>query len=150
VLYSFGAAGTADGASPRSNLIQDSAGNLYGTTFSGGAHNQGTVFKISSIGSVSTLYSFGGAPGDGSQPNGALLLASDGKLYGSTNAGGVNNNGTIYQLNTTGTEKVLHSFSGSDGSNPYGQLIQARDGNLYGVTSNGGNFGNGTVFKFVM
>jgi uncharacterized repeat protein (TIGR03803 family) len=150
VLYSFGAAGTADGASPRSNLIQDSAGNLYGTTFSGGVNNQGTVFKISPTGSASILYSFGGSPNDGGHPNGALLLASDGYLYGSTMAGGVNNDGTIYQLSTTGSEKVLHSFTGSDGSFPYGQLIQARDGNLYGVTQYGGYLGNGTVFKFAL
>jgi uncharacterized repeat protein (TIGR03803 family) len=150
VLYSFGAAGTTDGNSPRSNLIKDKAGNMYGTTFSGGVSNQGTVFRISPNGTVSILYSFTGSSNDGAQPNGGLLLASDGNLYGLTNIGGVNNSGTIYQLSTTGTEKVIHSFSGSDGSFPVGQLIQASDGNIYGVTSYGGLFGYGTVFRLTM
>jgi uncharacterized repeat protein (TIGR03803 family) len=86
----------ADGASPRAGLIQASDGNFYGTTFSGGAYNRGTVFKITSAGVLTTLHSFTGA--DGANPQAALIQATDGNLYGTTVSGGANGIGTVFEL----------------------------------------------------
>jgi len=150
VLYSF-AGGTTDGAIPWGGLIQASDGNLYGMTESGGAYGFGTVFKITTAGVETVLYSFnpGGTPADGANPYGNLVQASDGNLYGLTESGGANGDGTVFQITTAGVETVLHSFgaSSSDGIFPYGSLIQASDGNLYGLTELGGSGNLGTLFK---
>ncbi len=151
VLYSF-AGGTTDGASPIGNLIQASDGNLYGMTNTGGANGKGVVFKVTTAGAETVLWSLGGA-GDGTNPVGGLVQASDGNLYGMTQSGGAYANGTVFRITTTGTETVLHSFAGasSDGARPLGNLIQGSDGNLYGLTdwggANGGSVGFGTAFK---
>jgi len=137
-----------DGASPQSDLVMDSLGNLYGTTVSGGNINSsaGTVFKIDSSFGETVLHSFGG-PGDGSQPNSGLVKDSAGNFYGSTAGGGASNDGTVYKIDASGNETVIHSFSGDDGISPIGSLIVGSDGNLYGTTSAGGTSGYGTVFK---
>jgi len=147
VLYSF-LGGTGDGAQPQAGLLQASDGNFYGTTYKGGASGNGTVFKITPDGIESVLYSFAGGTTDGAQPQAALLEASDGNLYGTTNGGGTNGFGTVFRISLTGVESMLHSFAGSatDGSNPQAALIQASDGNLYGTTNQGGLNGYGTVF----
>lgn len=145
VIYSF--AGGSDGADPQGSLIQASDGNLYGTTSSGGAYDQGTVFKITPAGMETVLYSFAGGA-DGAGPVASLIQGSDGNLYGATPNGGANAYGTVFMITLTGTELVLHSFAnGADGANPRGGLIQATDGNLYGTTASGGTTGGGTVFK---
>jgi len=147
LLYSF--AGGSDGVNPLAVLIQGSDGNFYGTTISGGANNQGTVFKITPSGTETVLYSFAGGVSDGAQPYAGLIQGSDGNFYGTTNFGGTNNFGTVFKITPSGTETVLYSFAGggSDGAHPYAGLIQGSDGNFYGTTANGGLGSQGTVFK---
>jgi len=142
VLYSF--AGGSDGAMPTAELI-DVDGILYGTTYNGGANNDGTIFKITTSGAESVLYSFAGGS-DGSAPFGGLTNVN-GVLYGTTYLGGANNEGTVFKITTSGAETVLHSFgAGSDGSSPLAGLINV-DGVLYGTTFAGGGSGfAGTVF----
>jgi uncharacterized repeat protein (TIGR03803 family) len=143
-LYRFG--GDSDGGNPYGDLIQAHDGNLYGMTSDGGDNYAGTVFKITTSGSLTTLYSFTGGS-DGRRPFGSLIQASDGNLYGMTSGGGNGGNGTVFQITTSGTLTTLHSFNGSDGSAPQNSLIQASDGNLYGMTAGGGGSGNGTIFR---
>lgn len=150
VLHSFGA--TGDAAKPYGTLIQASDGNFYGLTQIGGADNDGAVVKITSSGTETVLYSFGSQAGDGINPKGSLIQASDGNFYGMTAAGGANSAGTVFEVTPSGTETVLHSFGGTvggvaDGATPYGDLLQASDGNLYGMTSAGGANGTGVVFE---
>lgn len=135
------------GANPKGALLQASDGNLYGTTTAGGTNTGGTVFKISGNGTVISLYSFTGS-NDGATPHGGLIQASDGNLYGTTVAGGINNYGTVFKISTNGALYSLYSFTGgNDGAEPYGGLVRASDGNLYGTTSDGGTNEYGTVFK---
>ncbi|MGH9316599.1 MAG: choice-of-anchor tandem repeat GloVer-containing protein [Thermoanaerobaculia bacterium] len=143
-LHSFAG---SDGAEPRAGLIQGTDGNLYGTTYSGGANNYGTIFKISADASTFiTLHSF--TSRDGADPYAGLLQGTDGNLYGTTAQGGANGYGTIFKTDIGGsTFTALHDFGGSDGVNPYASLAQATDGNLYGTTSDGGANGYGTIFK---
>jgi uncharacterized repeat protein (TIGR03803 family) len=151
VLHSFGAIG--DGATPSAGLVQDAAGNLYGTTTSGGASNFGTVFKVDTAGKETVLYSFAGGS-DGEDPIGGLILDAAGNLYGTTWSGGTFpacygiGCGTVFMLDVTGKETVLHSFGGGgDGTNPTAGLVQDPSGNLYGTTESGGALNLGTVFK---
>ena len=146
ILASLG--GTGDGSKPYGNLIQATDGNLYGMTQHGGANGNGAVIKLTPTGTESVLYSFA-ASGDGTNPQGSLVQATDGKLYGMTPSGGANATGTVFAIDlTSGTESVIHNFGGpGDGTAPYGSLIQASDGNLYGMTSGGGANGAGTVFE---
>lgn len=151
VLYSFtGGNGGPDGASPNS-VIRDSAGNLYGTTVGGGPQSAGTVFKVDSVGAETVLYAFTGGNGgtDGRYPMGGLVRDAAGNLYGTTQIGGTANAGTIFKVDPTGKETVLHNF-GQPGDGAYPQSGMTRDaaGNLYGNTSSGGTFGDGVVFKY--
>ena len=140
-----------DGGDPYASMIQDSDGNFYGTTSSAGAHGAGTVFKITPSGTLTTLYSFcacGYPCADGEAPY-AGLVQVDGNFYGTTETGGANNDGTVFEITPSGKLTTLHSFAVSDGAKPYGGVIQA-DGNFYGTTYTGGNAsGDGTVFKLV-
>jgi uncharacterized repeat protein (TIGR03803 family) len=153
VLHSFKG---SDGRSPYASLIFDTAGNLYGTTYKGGAHGLGTVFKITpganGTWAETVLHSFG-AGGDGYYPYASLIFDAVGNLYSTTSWGGSNGNyGVVFQLvpgvGGKWKEKVLHSFGASgDGVYPYAGLIFDADGNLYGTTSQGGADNSGTVFK---
>jgi uncharacterized repeat protein (TIGR03803 family) len=170
ILHSF--TGEADGAGPYSGLIQDVAGNLYGTTSEGGAQCQeggvapgtcGVVFKLSPSGTETVLHAFTGHPTDGAAPVGGLIRDPAGNLYGTTANGGAFSPcsqgplvacGTVFKLGPTGTETVLYNFTGGpDGANPLGCLIRDAAGNLYGTTVAGGvgsklcAGGCGTVFK---
>jgi uncharacterized repeat protein (TIGR03803 family) len=147
VLHTFGAAG--DGASPAAGLIQASDGNFYGTTYEGGSGGAGTVFKITSSGAETILYSFAGEPTDGANPYGILIQGSDGNFYGTTGNGGANNFGTVFRITPTGTETVLYSFAGGtlDGKQPHAGLVQGIDGDFYGTTTSGGTSDAGTVFR---
>ena len=150
VLYAF--SGGADGGSPRyGDLIFDQAGNMYGTTPSGGSGN-GVVYEMMHSGPTWTeqpMYTFSGP--DGAQPFAGLIFDNAGNLYGTTSRGGAYGYGTVFELSPTGngwTEKVLYSFqNGSDGSYLIGGLIFDQSGNLYGATDNGGSGGGGTVFE---
>ncbi len=136
-----------DGAMPRASLIRDSAGNLYGTTLEGGANQGGTVFKLDKTHTLTVLHTFTGGS-DGDQPYSSLLRDAAGNLYGTTSGGGGAGLGTVYKIDASGTETVLHRFNGSDGSLPYGHLVRDESGNFYGTTLEGGSSGSyGTVFK---
>ncbi len=134
----------ADGDVPESSLVLGTDGKFYGTTNNGGTAGQGTVFKITPTGTLTTLHSFSGK--DGSIPSfGGLVQATDGNFYGTTILGGANGDGVIFRINSAGMGTILHSFNGSDGNTPNG-LLQATDGNFYGTTFFGGG-GAGSVFK---
>jgi uncharacterized repeat protein (TIGR03803 family) len=136
-----------DGANPTAALVLASDGNLYGSTSEGGAHNLGTIFKISTNLALTTLYSFTGRD-DGANPSCPLVQASDGYLYGMNFAGGRNGYGNLFRVSTNGALSVLYGFAdGDDGANPNGGLVQASDGNFYGTTTSGGEYGWGTVFR---
>jgi uncharacterized repeat protein (TIGR03803 family) len=145
VLYNFN--GPQDGALPRSNLILDSAGNLYGTTRNGGPSDDGTVFKLDTNGLETVLHSF--AAGEGAAPFGGLVRDASGNFYGTTFDGGDFGYGTVYRLNSYGSHTLLHSFRGDslDGGQPLAGLVMDPAGNLYGTTSWGGTEGGGVLFK---
>lgn len=146
VLYSF--AGGSDGRSPFAGLIADRAGNLYGTTWAGGASDRGTVFKLTPNGTATVLHSFTGS--DGANPYDAPFMDRDGNLYGTTSDGGTDDAGVVFKLTPGGAETVLYSFTGgNDGGHSTAGLIADEDGNLYGTTNVGGVNNAGVVFKVV-
>ena len=154
VLVSFN--GT-NGNLPAAGLILDKAGNLYGTTLEGGASNDGTVFKVAkpasgkSVWTESVLVSFDGTNGQNTQAG--LVSDAAGNLYGTTNFGGANSDGTVFEASPPAsghgawTETVLFSFNGTDGEFVADALIFDTKGNLYGTTNEGGASGDGTVFE---
>jgi uncharacterized repeat protein (TIGR03803 family) len=143
ILYEF--KGGTDGLCPYGNLVLDASGNLYGTTYRGGAWGYGTVYKVTPAGAETVLYSFTGGV-DGSLPAAGLLRGGSGDLYGTTTGGG-DGYGTVFKLSPTGSETVLHSFTGPDGYYPIAVLNRDANGSLFGTTEFGGRYGKGTVFK---
>jgi uncharacterized repeat protein (TIGR03803 family) len=149
VLYSFTNSG-GDGGYPAAGLVMDKAGNLYGTTLRGGTYDYGTVFELDASGNETVLHSFTNSAGDGALPHAGLLIDKKGNLYGTTEAGGTYGHGTVFEMDSSGNETVLYSFtkSGGDGGSPAAGLVMDKAGNLYGTTSFGGLTSNsGTVFK---
>jgi len=149
VLHSFYVQG--DGEIPAGGLITDASGNLYGTTLDGGG-GYGTVFEIHYPARTSRtetlLYSFKGPTNDGAVSYSNLVRDESGNLYGTTEVGGSQNEGTVFKLSPDGTETVLFEFSNSTGFYPRGNLIADSDGNLYGTASEGGPYGGpGTIYK---
>lgn len=152
-LYSFCSQGDClDGAVPYAGLVQTTNGDFYGTTAAGGATTNGTVFKITPSGTLTTLHSFDRT--DGAQPwFGGLVQASDGNLYGTTLVGGTSTVctggcGTVFKITLGGTFTTLHNFESTDGSEPAATLVQDTNGTLYGSTYYGGSSSNdGTVFS---
>jgi len=143
-LHSF--SGTNDGANPFAALLQSPDGSFYGTTFQGGAYDNGTVFRMNSNGVMATLVSFDFPIGD--LPYAGLTFGTDGKLYGTTYQGGAIGYGTVFQISTNGGLKTLYSFSGgADGGLPYAALVQGPDGNLYGTTYKGGAYAYGAAYR---
>lgn len=156
VLYNF-AGGTVDGANPQSSLIMDRGGDLYGTTYAGGAHGTGTVFELGKNGKETVLYSFAGGT-DGANPVAGVTRDAKGNFYGTTSAGGTSGYGTVFQLTpvpvsassslTKYKESVLHNFTHqNDGDVPYAGLILDGAGNLYGGATGGGANNGGTIFE---
>ena len=148
VLYS----NAVPGDGPIGGLIQASDGNLYGMTNLGGANGTGAVIKITLAGVESVLHSFGATgSGDGVGPNGGLIQASDGNLYGLTLGGGAYSDGAVIKITPAGAESVLYSFGphAADGYDPLFSLVQASDGNLYAVTL-GGAHSVGAVVKITL
>src|SRR5580658_5746639 len=157
-LYSFCSGGTPcpDGAYPDAGLVQATNGDFYGTTNGfGPTGTEGTVFKITPGGTLTTLYSFcaQGFPCiDGEFPAAGLVQATNGDFYGTT-YGDANylNYGTVFKITPSGTLTTLYSFCAqfacADGEFPAAALVQATDGNFYGTTSLGGTKGYGTIFK---
>jgi uncharacterized repeat protein (TIGR03803 family) len=152
LLYQFpGGPGVGN---PPAGLVEDGAGNFYGTTSGGGViggtckilQGCGGIFKLDTSGKETVLYSFKGTP-DGSDPLASLVLDAAGNLYG-TSGGGAFGAGTVFKLDTAGKETLLYSFAGPpDGANPQASLVFDAAGNLYGTTYVGGTAGFGTVFK---
>ena len=168
VLHSFCTDMTAadiclDGSAPLSNLIRDTEGNLFGTTLGGGAANQGVLFSVDTSDIETVLYNFCSLKNctDGAGPTGSPIRDAAGNFYGTTEYGGANNKGTVFEYNpTTHKETVLYSFCAlagcADGQSPVGNLIFDAEGNLYGATNLGGTgtytlgeATGGTVFKLV-
>ncbi len=155
-LYSFCTLSScADGTDPRGPVVQASNGNFYGTTSGGGPFSSpGTIFKITTSGTLTTLYTFCALSGctDGESPFGGLLLALNGNLYGTTDAGGTHG-GTIFDIKPSGGAlSTLYNFCTlsmcADGDSPEATLIQGTDNDLYGTTFGGGSFSYyGTAFK---
>jgi uncharacterized repeat protein (TIGR03803 family) len=155
VIYNF-QGGLTDGAGPSGNLARDKAGNIYGTTQSGGTCQQsngncGTVFKIDSSGHESILYSFQPGTSDGQNPGSGVVLDSAGNLYGPAQ-GGKFGQGVIFKVNsTTGQESIFYQFGtiSGDGVLPFGALVFDSKGNMNGVAQYGGSCSSsgGTLFK---
>jgi uncharacterized repeat protein (TIGR03803 family) len=157
VLYSF--SGEGDGKNPYGGVIFDGAGNLYGTTVSGGSggicsgDGCGVVFELSNSGgswSESVLYNFTGG-NDGSGPGGGVVFDKAGNLYGTTPDGGQFSEGVVYELSLQGNaweQTVIHAFTGGNdgGVGSLGLLLLA-GGDFYGVSEAGGAHGAGTVFQ---
>jgi uncharacterized repeat protein (TIGR03803 family) len=147
VLYSFGSQ-PGDGTSPEAALVFGKKGDLYGTTYLGGADECGTVFELTAAGTEKVLYSFESQPLDGCTPLAGLVFDKNGNLYGTT-AFGVEPTGTVFGLTAAGTETVLYRFLSQpgDGYYPLAGLVFDKNGNLYGTTSDGGAHSAGTVFE---
>src|SRR5271166_2190887 len=154
VLHKF--TSTPDGLNPEALLVEDKAGNLYGTAPYGGAHGLGVVFKVAPNGGETILYNFTGGS-DGCYPGPGVILDSDGNLYGVAGEGGngfCNSGvGVVFEVDTSGQETVLYTFGGADGAHPASVLLFDSKGNLYGTTVYGGsgsgcgNSGCGTIFE---
>jgi uncharacterized repeat protein (TIGR03803 family) len=154
VLHSFKNDSFTDGSGP-SGLIQGIDGSFYGVTTYGGATGNGMVFKVTPAGAETILYSFVNGLGDGFNPNGNLIQATDGNFYGTTTYGGAYGDGAIFEITPSGQESLLHSFNANanDGYSPGSGVIQASDGNLYGTTpGNGSNINQsfGAVFMVTL
>ena len=145
----------ADGEYPESGVIQGIDGNFYGTTQAGGTGTSctgeipgcGTIFKITSSGTFTSLHSF--QKTDGATPARKLVQGNDGNFYGATGTGGANGDGTIFKITPGGVLTTLHSFDYTDGAD-INALVQGTNGNLYGTTILGGTGGDppsGTVFE---
>jgi uncharacterized repeat protein (TIGR03803 family) len=151
-LVSFtGTNGAALGAVPVAGLVQARDGNFYGTTQMGGTNDlafdgDGTVFRLSPAGALTTLWSFDVAT-SGGNPYGTLVQGTNGNLYGTTQTGGSNGLGTLFEITTNGALTTLVSFGGTNGANPQTGLTLAKDGHFYGTTYFGGATNAGTAFR---
>lgn len=152
LLYSF--TGGSDGKWPYSSLIDDSAGNLYGTASAGGSNctnpnGCGTVFELAANGTFTVLHSFTN-DSDGGGPLAGVIRDAAGNLYGTTNYGpGGSGVGTVFKLNSANKETVLHAFTGApDGASPTAPVVRDAAGNLYGTTQGGGAGNDGVVFEW--
>lgn len=152
------------GSASMASLVQDSDGNFYGTTSTGGTEGKGTVFKMTADGEATTLVDFNETtdlndPKRGSTPMAGLVLSEgDAYIYGTTFGGGTNRKGTVFKIKPDGTAmRTLVDFTGYDsdpletqrGSGPTANLL-LNDGTIYGTTSEGGFFDKGTIFKLTL
>lgn len=150
VLWNFAEHDSQNGNLPGyGRLNMDAAGNLYGTTYSGGAQNVGTVFELSPVGNgtytFSILHSFVGAKSDGSQPLYGVSFDTFGTLYGTTFKGGPAYAGVIYklaQVNGSWVETILGNLNGREGANPVSSVSVGQSGRLYGTFFRGGEESN--------
>jgi len=156
VLHSF--TGGTDGGNPYAGLVQDKAGNLYGTATAGGSAKHGTVYKLTSTGSSwqqAVLHTFSGAA-DGDTPYAPVVFDARGNLYGTTYQGGASGLGIVYRLlprqSGEWAENILHTFQGgskNDGAQTFAGVVLDKNGNVFGSTIGGGKFNYGTVFELV-
>ncbi len=148
-----GNSGPNRGANPYGGLTWDNNGFFYGATSRGGVNDDGTVFKMTTGGVLTTLvdFQFNGATNKGAQPYGNLVLAADGNFYGVTISGGLNGMGTIFRLAPAGILTTVVNFSGASGISrgaiPYAGLFLGAGGVMYGTTSQGGTNGTGTAYS---
>jgi len=161
ILHNFGSRSGTDGTQPAAGLTFDSKGNLFGTTTFGGTYageaTGGTVFELSpqaeGTWKYQVIFSFGASDTDASWPIAGVIFDSKGNLYGTTESGGANGFGTVFELSSNGdgtwSEQILYSFgaSDSDGTVPKAGLALDSLGNLYGTTYDGGQYNGGTVFE---
>jgi uncharacterized repeat protein (TIGR03803 family) len=156
IFYSFsgdGGLGYTDGSEPYGGLVQDSAGNFYGTTYQGGLNADGVAYKITPAGVESVLHTFGNGA-DGIVPVTSLIEGVDGNFYGVAPFGGLYGSGCVFEITPAGVESVVYSFTGAggisgstDGATPSAALVLGRDGDFYGVTLDGGANDAGTFYK---
>ena len=153
LLYSFG--GNGDGEYTDTDLVTDSAGNLYGTSVQGGTYGGGTVFQITPSGTHTVLYNFTGSA-DGGEPYKGVTLDKAGNLYGTAVTGGTGAGceggcGVVYKLTNSGgswSQTVIHNFTGgNDGSGPGSGVTFDKQGNLYGTTPTGGAKAFGVIYQ---
>jgi uncharacterized repeat protein (TIGR03803 family) len=152
----------SDGIGPAAGLVLANDGFFYGTTSGGGLNGAGTIFRVSTSGVFTSLYTFtaidaNGLNTDGATPLGKLVQASDGNLYGTTVGGGASGKGVIFRISPSGVFSVVYAFPAVDangfnasGTQPSAGLILASDGNLYGVAEHGGANGYGSVFAITL
>ncbi len=144
---------TSKGRTPNGSLLQASNGKLYGTTSEGGTKDLGIIFEFDAVANLFTKkIDFSNIDGDGSYATGSLVQANNGKLYGMTSTGGINNTGVIYEFDaTTVTYTKKIDFNGVDnGKNSVSSLVQANTGKVYGMTSRGGANDNGVLFEYAV
>ena len=136
-----------NGYEPTASPVEDSSGNLFGTTNQGGSSNDGTVFELK-VGSnaVTTLASFNGANGE--YPYAGLVEDSSGNLFGTTFDGGSSSDGTVFEVQAgSGAVTTLATFNNTNGANPRAGVVKDSSGNLFGTTYYGGASNDGTVFE---
>lgn len=149
-LYSF--KGTNDGAGPTGTLALGSDGNFYGVCDDGSiANGNGTIFRVTTSGVLAPLYSLNGT-NDGYFPEAPLIAGTDGKFYGTTESGGENSYGTVFQITTNGVFTTLHSFTSlENGPESYAALVQGTNGNFYITCEGSGySFNPGTIFRLTV
>jgi uncharacterized repeat protein (TIGR03803 family) len=145
LLYSFHG-GTRDGCDPYGSVVQDEAGNFYGTAGYCGSNNYGTIWTVSKEGKETILHTFAGGTSDGCNPLAGVARDLKGTLYGVTSGCGANSFGAFYSLGPKGKVTLLHSFGlNADGGYPVGEVLLTTQGTLYGTT----NQIAGTVWKYV-
>lgn len=153
ITHFTGTSGAAPGSAPLTGLTKAADGSLYGTTSSGGSDDFGTIFKVTTAGTFTSLVGFTGSAGaaKGSSPDGELLLHSDGNFYGTTSGGGTGDLGTVFKMTPAGALTTLAQFTGTGGgvrgAQPVGQLATAPSGVLFGTTRSGGASDFGTIFR---
>jgi uncharacterized repeat protein (TIGR03803 family) len=153
-IHTFASDSQNLGAHPVGNLTLGSDNSFYGTCANDVVSGNGIIFKMSTSGTVQTLYHFLNSTSDGAAPHGTLFLGSDGNFYGTASGGGAAGAGSIFKITPAGVFTLLYSFTGNqtnstDGANPWAGVVQGSDGGLYGTTTAGGGSNNaGTVFKF--
>ncbi len=143
-LYSF--VGSPDGANPFGGLVQGRDGNFYGTTYWGGTHGLGSVFRISPTGSYTNLHSFAGLPSDGEKPFAGLVQGSDGNFYGTTIFGGPDESGIVFRIGPNGSYSNIYALTFFS-YEPEAALAQGSDGNFYGTTAHGAAYSQGSIFR---
>jgi uncharacterized repeat protein (TIGR03803 family) len=149
VLHTFSG---LDGSGPDGSLVQDAAGNLYGTTYFGGTYTGGVAFKLDNTGNETVLFDFNPYNSNGAFPGYGFIIDKEGNVYSPADAGSAEGGGVLWELSPDGNEKVLWYFGGCRGcfkpSGPEGRLLMDASGNLYGVTQSGGVKGKGTQCEY--